>query len=91
MRIEKVYIKGFRNFDDAEITVGKKVLVIGANDVGKTNFIYALRLLFDKSIRGHDLELNDEDYNAYTNLQSIEITVFINDIVEDCLMSATRR
>ena len=78
MRIEKVHIKGFRNFDDTEITVGKKVLMIGANDVGKTNFIYALRLLFDKSISEHDLELSDEDYNAYTNPQSIEITVFIN-------------
>lgn len=88
MRIEKVHIKGFRNFDDAEIIVGKKVLVIGANDVGKTNFIYALRLLFDKSINEHDLELNDEDYNAYTDPQSIEITVFINDIVEECLLSA---
>ena len=88
MRIEKVHIKGFRNFDDTEITVGKKVLMIGANDVGKTNFIYALRLLFDKSISEHDLELSDEDYNAYTNPQSIEITVFINEIVEDCLLSA---
>ena len=51
MKISSLHIKGFRNFDDEEITFQDKTLIIGANDVGKTNLIYALRLLFDKSIR----------------------------------------
>lgn len=35
MKIEKVHIKGFRNFEDEEIVFQPKTLIIGANDVGK--------------------------------------------------------
>ena len=88
MRIDKIHIKGFRNYDDEEITFQNKTLIIGANDVGKTNLIYALRLLFDKSISEHDLELSDSDYNAYSGTNQIEITVTIEDVAEECLLSA---
>lgn len=88
MRISKIHIIGFRNFNDEEITFQDKTLVIGANDVGKTNLIYALRLLFDKSISERDLDLSDSDYNAYSGTNQIEITVTITDVVEECLLSA---
>lgn len=39
MRLEKVRIKGFRNFDDTEVIFQKKTLIIGANDVGKSNLL----------------------------------------------------
>ena len=87
MKISIIHIKGFRNFDDEQITFQDKTLIIGANDVGKTNLIYALRLLFDKSISERDLELSDSDYNAYSGTNEIEITVTITDIVEECLLS----
>lgn len=88
MRIDRIQIKGFRNFDNEEILFQPKTLIIGANDVGKTNLLYALRLLFDKSINEHDLELTNSDYNAYTGTDKVEITVTLCDIVEDCLLSA---
>ena len=87
MRISWIHIKGFRNFDDEIIHFSDKTLIIGANDVGKTNMIYALRILFDKSFSEQDLELTDSDYNAYTNAESIEITVQMSDINESCLKS----
>lgn len=87
MKISSIHIKGFRNFDDEQITFQDKTLIIGANDVGKTNLIYALRLLFDKSISERDLELSDSDYNAYSGTNEIEITVTITDIDEECLLS----
>ncbi len=87
MIIEKIHIKGFRNYIDAEIKFQLKTLIIGANDVGKTNLLYALRLLFDKSISDNDLELSDSDYNAYSETDTIEITVTISSITEDCLLS----
>lgn len=87
MKIEKVRIKGFRNFEDEEIFFQEKTLIIGANDVGKTNLLYALRLLFDKSINEHDLELTDSDYNAYSHANEIEITVYFTAVVEECLLS----
>ena len=76
MRLEKVRIKGFRNFDDTEVTFQKKTLIIGANDVGKSNLLYALRILFDKTISEHDLELTESDYNAYSSTDTIEITAY---------------
>lgn len=88
MKISSIHIKGFRNFNDEQITFQYKTLIIGANDVGKSNLIYALRLLFDKSISERDLELSDSDYNAYSGANEIEITVTITDVVEECLLSA---
>ena len=87
MRINQVHIKGFRNFSDETIVFQQKTLIIGANDVGKTNLIYALRLLFDKSISEQDLELTGSDYNAYNETEQIEITATICDVTEDCLLS----
>ncbi len=87
MRINQVHIKGFRNFSDETIVFQQKTLIIGANDVGKTNLIYALRLLFDKSISEQDLELTGSDYNAYNETEQIEITATICDVTEDGLLS----
>ena len=88
MKINWIRIKGFRNYVDEQIHFSKKSLIIGANDVGKSNLIYALRILFDRTISERDLELTDSDYNAYAESADIEITVEIDDIVEDCLKSA---
>lgn len=87
MKIEWLRIKGFRNFDNEIINFSDKTLIIGGNDVGKTNLIYALRLLLDKSLSLSDLELNDNDYNAYTKAEEIEITLKLKDVTEDCLKS----
>ncbi len=87
MRIAKIQIKGFRNFNDEEIVFQPKTLIIGENDVGKTNLLYALRIMFDKSISEQDLELTDNDYNVYSGTDQVEITVTVADVTEDCLLS----
>ncbi|MGZ0135366.1 ATP-dependent nuclease [Priestia megaterium] len=87
MLIEWIKIKGFRNFDCETINFANQTLIIGSNDVGKTNLIYALRILFDKSLSDNDLELYDSDYNVFTKSNSIEITVKISNVIEDCLIS----
>lgn len=90
MLINWIRIKGFRNFDDETIHFSKKTLIIGANDIGKSNLLYALRILFDKSLNDRDLELSASDYNAYSKASEIEITVEITNIREDCLRSVFR-
>lgn len=87
MKIAWVRIEGFRNYDNETINLESKTLIIGSNDVGKTNLIYALRILFDKSISDSDLELSDSDYNAYIKAKQIIITACITNIEEDCLKS----
>lgn len=55
MLLQKIYIKGYRNFKEVTVNLNKNSLVIGANDVGKTNLIHAMRLLLDKGFSDYDL------------------------------------
>lgn len=87
MKIEWIKIKGFRNFNNEKINFSNKSLIIGANDIGKTNLVFALRLLFDRSLSDRDLDLFDSDYNVYTKSTTIEITVKITHVEEDCLLT----
>ncbi len=87
MKFDWIRIEDFRNYDNETINLANKTLIIGSNDVGKTNLIYALRILFDKSLSDRDLELSDSDYNAYTKANEIVITACIKNINEDCLRS----
>lgn len=87
MRIEWIKIKGFRNFNNEKINFSDQTLIIGANDVGKTNLVFALRLLFDRSLSDQDLDLSTSDYNVYTGSETIEITVKLIEITEESLIS----
>jgi putative ATP-dependent endonuclease of OLD family len=71
MKLSTVIIKGFRNFKNATINFNEKTLIIGANDVEKTNLIYAIRLLLDKSLSEYDIEPKDSDFYAYDDTKSL--------------------
>lgn len=88
MKIEKIHIKGFRNFSDEVINFAEQTLIIGPNDIGKSNLLYAIRILLDRGLSEKDLDLGNSDYNIYSRSCRIEITLFITDITEDCLKSA---
>lgn len=90
MHINRVRIKGFRNFKDAEINFSKKSLIIGGNDIGKSNLLYALRILLDRSLSDADLEPLDSDFYIHENTNEIEIYIEFNDINEDCVLSKLR-
>ena len=87
MKLSKLYIKGFRNFKEATINFNNQSLIIGANDVGKTNLLYALRILLDRGFSDLDLELKESDFYAYEETNEVIITAFFNDIKEDCILS----
>jgi len=61
MRLESIYIKNFRNFEEAEIELDNKNVVFGMNDIGKTNFLYAIRFLLDKDVRKN--RFSETDYH----------------------------
>lgn len=62
MRISKVQIQNFRNFDAITVEVGPNLLLVGANATGKTNFIHALRLVLDPSLSRRDRQLTADDF-----------------------------
>lgn len=85
MLLKKLYIKGFRNFREISVNFNEHSLMIGANDVGKTNLIYALRLLLDRSFSDYDYELAESDFFAYEDTHAIVIRAYIDSITEDCV------
>lgn len=87
MQIDYVKLKGFRNFKEATVKFTQKSLIIGSNDIGKSNLLYALRLLLDKSLSEANLEPQDSDFYAYEDTNEIEILIKFQDINAECVLS----
>jgi len=93
MIIEKITIFGFRNFANATVSFNESTLILGANDVGKTNLIYALRLLLDKSLSERDIEPETTDFHIAkdgSQVSQFTITVFFKNIIEDAALSTLK-
>lgn len=76
MKFVSIKIKNFRNFEDIELNLSNKNIFFGLNDVGKTNFLYALRYVFDKDIR--KLNFLDSDFHDKQLDEPIEIIVTLD-------------
>ena len=87
MKLSQITLKGFRNFKNATINLNEKSLIIGANDVGKTNLFHAIRLLLDRSFSDYDIEPLDSDFYAFEETNDFEIFLYFDDVVEECVLS----
>ncbi|MCA9386111.1 AAA family ATPase [Candidatus Dojkabacteria bacterium] len=87
MNLTKVKLIGFRNFKNTTINLNEKSLLFGANDVGKTNLIYALRLLLDKSISEADFEPLGSDFYSHEDCNEYSITIFFENVDHDAVRS----
>lgn len=76
MEFKSIEIENFRNFEHIKVTLANRNLFFGMNDVGKTNFLYALRYVFDKEVR-KEMFL-DSDYYKKETTKPIKITVEID-------------
>lgn len=76
MQLKKLTIKNFRNFENCTINLTNKNLVFGMNDVGKSNLLYAIRMLFDMRIR--NIPINTTDFYKQNTDDDIEISCFLN-------------
>jgi len=62
MRISRIIIENFRNFQNLDVSVGNSVVILGENQVGKTNLIFALRLLLDPNLPDSARQLRLDDF-----------------------------
>lgn len=76
MRFTFFKIKNFRNFENVEIDLANKNVFFGMNDVGKTNFLYAMRYIFDKDVRKNNFL--DSDFFQKDTSRVIELIVGID-------------
>lgn len=76
MEFKSFSINNFRNFEEVTVDLSNKNIFFGMNDVGKTNFLYALRYVFDKEVRKN--ELLDSDFYQKNTAEPIDIVVAID-------------
>ena len=60
--ISRVQINNFRNFHKLDVHLGKKAVIVGENNSGKTNFVHALRLILDPNLPDTARQLKEEDF-----------------------------
>ncbi len=87
MILKSVHLVGYRNFKNAMVNLNQKSLIIGTNDIGKSNFLRAIRLLLDRNLSDSDLDPNDSDFYAFEDTNKIEITLHFTEAKEDCIKS----
>ncbi|WP_323929879.1 ATP-dependent nuclease [Aeromonas veronii] len=92
MKISNVHLIGFRNFADSSINFKDNTLIIGSNDIGKSNLLHALRILLDKSLSEADLEPNELDFHiGLTDISNeISITIKFSNVIEDAVISVLK-
>ncbi|SIL04429.1 recombination protein F [Mycobacteroides abscessus subsp. abscessus] len=62
MRIERVRVSNFRNLADVDLPLGPGSVIVGENRSGKSNLVYALRLVLDTSLSISDRQLGRDDF-----------------------------
>lgn len=80
--ISRVKISNFRNFKDIDVSLNYKQIIIGENNVGKTNFIKALQLILDPTLSDQERYLDESDFSdsltdPMNNGETIEIVIEI--------------
>ena len=62
MRISHVQIQNFRNFQVLDVSVAAHAVIVGENKIGKSNLLYALRLVMDPALPDSARQLKEEDF-----------------------------
>ncbi|GGC12596.1 ATP-dependent endonuclease [Novosphingobium endophyticum] len=62
MKLTRIKISNFRNFADFDVALAGNVVIVGENRVGKSNLLYALRLIFDPTLPDSSRQLTLADF-----------------------------
>lgn len=62
MHLSRIKIVNFRNFSELDVQLAGNVVVVGENRVGKSNLLYALRLIFDPTLPDSARQLGMSDF-----------------------------
>src|SRR5712692_2196604 len=88
MRLSRIQIQNFRNFRRLDVDLSTHAVIVGENKVGKSNLIYALRLVLDPSLADSNRYLRDEDFwdglpRPLTKNDRIMVAVDLTDFEEN--------
>lgn len=83
MKFKSIEIKNFRNYKKINLDLTNKNIIFGRNDFGKTNFLHALRFLFDPKVRNKGFEETDYYQRDTEKIISILIELELNEDNDD--------
>lgn len=83
MIFKHLTIENFRNFDNVNIDLTNRNIVFGLNDIGKSNFLCALRFLLDRNFRRYGFSDSDFYKKDVTRQIVITLKIEIGDDEED--------
>lgn len=81
MKLTRLIIENYRNFEELDLEISNMNVVFGANDIGKTNLLSAIRMLLDPQCRRNGFV--DSDYHLKDTSKKIRIVLGINVSDED--------
>ncbi|BCC61093.1 MULTISPECIES: ATP-dependent nuclease [Bacillus] len=92
--ISRVQIENFRNFQYVDVNLTHKQVIIGENNVGKTNFLRAIQLILDPKLSDEDRFLNESDFfegleSPMENGKEIKISIDIKSFDHNKALLAT--
>ena len=88
MFLSRVQIQNFRNFHDLDVHLGPTSVIVGENSVGKSNLLFALRLIMDPELPESSRRLREEDFweglvDPVENHAEIDVSVELQDFRND--------
>ncbi len=87
MYLSRITIENFRNFQHLDVALGGNLVIVGENRVGKSNLLYALRLIFDPSLPDSSRQLGLADFwdglDAIDESTKITVSIEIKDFEDD--------
>lgn len=97
MRLARIAVTNFRNLDGVELVVAGSPVIVGENRVGKSNLVYAIRLVLDPNLPNSARTLTVEDFtdslgaDPMADGREILISLELEDFAEDAgIMAALR-
>ena len=89
VRLRRLTVTNFRNLDGIDLMLAGSPVVVGENRVGKSNLVYAIRLVLDTSLGNSARRLKPEDFSAHLGSdpigdgREIRIAVEFDDFGDD--------
>ncbi len=88
MRISRIHVENFRNFKNLDVNLNDHAVIVGENKIGKSNLLYALRLILDPSLPDSARQLRIDDFwdglpRPLTKKDRIIISIELSDYEKD--------
>lgn len=84
MHINHIRVTNLRNFRYLDVALGPKLVVVGENNVGKSNLLFALRLILDPTLPDSARSLREDDFwdglvDPVKSQEFIEVSIDLTD------------